>query len=225
MYGLPSEYAEVSAVEGAWLVEEKDAPTNTSKCATNKMHIDSDWSNALLFASKYFQKGKIKRLRHRKVLCAVTPDSASSGHFTAQNNTVPMVGSASGQYLCTDLAPVVTCERASLAYSLHTAVTTRASSMALSNTVAVAESGGAEGRFAIGGSYARAYKDGVAVVTKAGGLACGDLGSWLIFYAEGQTTQAFRVDGKKVLPDKLYTLQRGCLCEVEPWKDLPEGEL
>lgn len=217
--GLPSCYAQVTIPEGAVMAE---GLYLHPKAISNEMHIWA-FTSAFNFARSYFRRLKAKTVDK---VSAISVVAKKKGLCSPDTGTI-VIGSWSQQAISTPNGAIgITTKSKSIVKSPYLAITADETSFSDSEQVAIALRGGAvSSKVAIGGSYAYAREPGgVAFVLKDDGIASGRIDSVLVFYASG-SPMAFKVDGKKVKADTLYTLCRGCLCEVKPFADIPEGAL
>lgn len=217
--GLPSQYAEVEAPAGSFVNEPPKG--GFPKVISSKIHIANAFKGVWEFARDHFKKLQARLINHGFSIYIAEPKAG----FCAPVHPAVLVGSTGKQCLNAHSGIGITDRAASAVFSERLAVTTHDTSYSCA-PVAIALRGGAGGsKLAVGGVYAEAISYGsVAMVLNTTGVAKGKKESLLVFYNNGQPV-AFKVDGKKVKEDTLYTLCRGCLCEVNPYKDLPEGSL
>ena len=217
--GLPSCYARVTIPEGAVVAE---GLYLHPKAISNEMHI---WyfTSVFNFALSYFRRLEAKMVDK---VSAVSVVAKKKGLCSPDTGAI-IIGSRSQQAIATLNGTIgITTKPKSAVKSPYLAITADETSFSASEQMAIALRGGAaSSKIAVGGSYAYAREPGgVALVLRDDGIASGRIDSVLVFYASG-SPMAFKVDGKKVKADTLYTLCRGCLCEVKPFADIPEGAL
>lgn len=217
--GLPSQYAEVEAPAGSFV---NDPPKGGfPKVISSQIHIANRFKDIWEFARDHFRKIKARLINHGFSIYIAEPKVG----FLAPDDPAVLIGSLGNQCLNARNGIGVSDRSDSAVFSTRLAVTTHDTSYSCA-AAAVALYGGACGsKVAVGGVYAEARSYGaVALVLNNTGVAKGKRESLLVFYNNGQPA-AFKVDGKKVKEDTLYALFRGCLCEVDPYKDMPEGSL